>query len=155
MSRLAIETVRDAGFEVMVIPSGPYMEEQLTRALKDPTIDYVGLSYSKTSQQLGRSRHSATSRFDFLSAYVEGACLPYKKIHMLGMVSAGEIALMKPFEYAIKSWDSSIAVWSGLHVTNIRQEEKKMPISVDFDSKLPWHPMVNHNIGYIYELLKV
>lgn len=147
----SIHAVKDAGFDVMVIPEGPALDELFVEALNNPKVDVVGLSYSKTSQFLGRHRHSATSRFDFLTSL--GTVLPNKRIHLLGAVTPGEIALMKPFEDAILSWDSSLAVWGGLLSYDITKLTHKNPESVDFNSDLPWETMCNTNIAYINKLL--
>ncbi len=148
-----INEIKKAGYDVMYIPTGPNLEEDFLEALCDPDIDYVGLSYSKTSSHLGRHRHSPTSRFDFLSNL--GAMLPNKKIHMLGMVTPGEIALLKPFEYAIRSWDSSVAVWTGINDVEARSLKGKYNVSVDFDSQKPWTYLCNNNIAYINKLLYI
>ena len=142
-----------AGYDVMYIPTGPNLEEDFMEALNDPNVDYVGLSYSKTSSHLGRPRHSATSRFDFLSNL--GEMLPNKKIHMLGMVTPGEIALMKPFEHAIMSWDSSIAIWPGIKEVEVQSLKGKFNETVDFNSPEPWTYLCNNNIAYINKLTQL
>jgi len=151
ISEESIQAVKQSGYDVMVIPAGDNMMVDFSGALWNPNIDYVGLSYSKTSEVLGRPRHSATSRFDFLCAYTLD--LPPKKIHMLGAVSAGEIALMKPFEYAIESWDTSIAVWAGLCNEDIKNICRKNPITVDFSSDIQWNLLCQSNIDYVKQLL--
>ncbi len=145
--------IKKAGFDVMYIPSAPDFEADFIEALWDQDIDYVGLSYSKVSAYLGRPRHSATSRFDFLSNL--GEMLPNKKIHMLGMVTPGEIALMKPFEEAIISWDSSIAIWAGINEIDIKEMRHKNTDIVNFKSGLSWSYECNVNITYINKLLEL
>lgn len=148
-----MQEIKDAGYDVMYIPVGPNLEEDFMSAIDEPEVDYVGLSYSKTSAALGRERHSATSRFDFLSNL--GEMLPNKKIHMLGMVTPGEIALLKPFEHAIVSWDSSAAVWTGINDVEIQALKGKFNIPVDFNSELQWTYLCNNNITYINKLLHI
>ncbi len=148
-----LEECKDAGFDVMYIPSAPDLEEDFLATINDPDIDYIGLSYSKTSSHLGRPRHSATSRYDFLSNL--GEMLPNKKIHMLGMVTPGEIALVKPFEDAIVSWDSSIAIWAGINEIIVKEMRHKNTDIVDFNSVLNWSYECNVNIAYINKLLEL
>jgi len=153
MTEEACKVVRANGFDVMVIPAGPNMEEDFLDALHRDDINMVGLSYSKTSQHLGRHRHSATSRYDFLTGL--GTVLPNKKIHMLGAVVPGEIALMRPFRDAIFSWDTSLAVWAGLNGVDIRLMTHKNADSVDFNSKKAWNYLCDINFRYIDTLLNV
>ena len=148
-----LELVKRAGFDVMYIPMAPDFEKDFLQAMFNTKIDKVGLSYSKTSAALGRPRHSTTSRFDFLTTV--GEMLPNKKIHMLGMVTPGEIALMRPFKDLIYSWDTSIAVWAGLNHIQIADMKHKNVAAVDFDSELHWGNIVDLNIEYINKLLSL
>jgi len=147
----SIKLVKANGFDVMVIPAGDQLDLEFILALDNPDIDKVGLSYSKTSAFLERHRHSATSRFDFLSGL--GTVLPNKKIHLLGAVLPGEIALMRPYQSAIYSWDTSMAVWAGLNEVNIKNMTHKNGDSVDFTSQKPWNMVCDLNISYINTLL--
>ncbi len=147
------EIIHANGFDVMVIPEGPALDEIFLVCIAREDIDVVGLSYSKTSQYLGRHRHSATSRFDFLTGL--GSILPNKKIHMLGAVVPGEIALMKPFEDAIVSWDTSLAVWAGLNEIKIQNLTHKNGEPVDFTTQKPWNSVCDNNIAYINALLNM
>ncbi len=144
---------KKAGYDVMYIPAAPNFEADFMEAIWDQEIDFVGLSYSKVASHLGRGRHSATSRFDFLSSL--GEMLPNKKIHMLGMVTPGEIALIKPFEHAIISWDSSIAIWPGINEWEVQDLKHKFGTPVDFNSILPWSYVCNNNISYINKLIQL
>lgn len=149
----SINIVKASGYDVMVIPAGENFKEDFLAAIQNIRINYVGLSYSKTSEYYKRPRHSATSRFDFLCEVEEH--LHSKKLHLLGAVTAGEIALMKPFEWAIESWDSSIAVWGGLTNLDISNQCQKNPISVDFNSDLSWNLLCTSNIDYTKTLQKL
>jgi len=155
MNKADCKRIRDEGFDVMVIPTpnknGLGLNTNFIEALHRPDINYVGLSYSKTSAALNRHRHSATSRFDFLAGL--GTVLPNKKIHMLGAVVPGEIALMKPFEDAIMSWDTSLAVWAGVNYIDVKRLTHKNHKSVDFTSQKPWNSVCDSNIAYINVLL--
>jgi len=153
VSETSINEIKKSGYDVMVIPAGSNFIFDFENALANPNIDRVGLSYSKASEYMGRPRHSATSRFDFLNMLEEP--LPNKKIHMLGAVSAGEISLMKPYEYAIESWDSSIAVWGGLCNEDIKNMSTKNPINVDFSSDIAWNLLTESNIHYIKTLQNI
>ncbi len=151
MSEEDCKIIHANGFEVMVIPEGPALDELFIDALSRPYIDKVGLSYSKTSQYLGHHRHSATSRFDFLTGL--GTILPIKKIHMLGAVVPGEIGLMRPFRDAIFSWDTSLAIWAGLNDEKIENFTHKNSNEVNFNSDLQWNQTCDSNIAYINKLL--
>ena len=148
-----LDFVKKAGFDVMYIPAAPDLEKDFLEAMFNKKIDKVGLSYSKTSAYMSRERHSSTSRFDFLAGI--GEMLPNKKIHMLGMATPGEIALMRPFKDLIYSWDTSIAVWAGLNNTRIEDMKHKNATPVDFDSGLHWGNVVDANIEYINKLLQL
>ena len=151
MSEESIKLVKSNGFDVMVIPAGDQLDVEFLLALDNPDIDIVGLSYSKTSAFLGRHRHSATSRFDFLSGL--GTVLPNKRIHLLGAVMPGEIALMKPYQDAIYSWDTSMAIWAGLNDVNIKTLTHKFGEPVDFTCQKQWNLTCDLNISYINTLL--
>jgi len=151
MSEESIKLVKANGFDVMVIPDGDNLDIQFILALDNPDIDKVGLSYSKTSAFLKRHRHSCTSRFDFLSGL--GTILPNKKIHLLGGVLPGEVSLMRPYQDAIYSWDTSLAVWAGLNEINIKTMTHKNSESVDFNSEIQWNMICDLNISYINTLL--
>lgn len=57
-----------------------------------------------------------------------------KRIHMLGMLdTVREIDLCKPFKHLIKSWDSSVASWYGLHGIDISQTYTKFESPVKFN----------------------
>jgi len=148
-----LDKVKAAGFDVMYIPAAPNLEDDFLEAMFNKKIDKVGLSYSKTSAYLGKPRSSTTSRFEFLCTIAR--MLPNKKIHMLGMVTPGEIALMRPFKHLIYSWDTSIAVWAGLNHIDIRDMSHKNTAEVDFDSELHWGNVVDSNIDYITQLLSL
>ena len=142
--------IKDIGYDVMYIPAKPDLEQDFMEHIYSPEIDYIGLSYSKTSHHLGRPRHSPTSRYDFLTGL--GEILPAKKIHLLGAVVPGEIAMMKPYEYAIRSMDTSLAIWAGLNEINIKDMTHKNTESVNFNSDLKWNHLCDSNISYIKTL---
>jgi hypothetical protein len=148
-----LEEVKYSGFDVMYIPADPDLEKDFIDAMFNKKIDVVGLSYSKVATYMGRARHCTTSRFDFLTTI--GEMLPNKKIHMLGMATPGEIALMRPFRDLILSWDTSIAIWAGLNHIDIRDMKHKNTRPVDFDSDLHWGNIVDSNIEYINKLLSL
>lgn len=149
-----LQIVKREGFDVMYIPSAIDLEKDMADALHNPGIDVVGLSYSKTAKHLGRPRHSATSRFDFLQSL--GMLLPNKKIHMLGISdTVHEIALMKPYTFAIRSWDSSNAVWAGLNGRRTSKMLHKFGKEVDFLSEAEWNELCSQNIEYTTALLNL
>ena len=57
-----------------------------------------------------------------------------KRIHMLGMLdTVHEISLTKPFHWMINSWDTSAAIWAGIHGYDISKLSRKFDKPVDFD----------------------
>lgn len=148
-----IEVYQAQGYQVMAIPSGPNMEDQFLAALYNKAIDYVGLSFTHASRAMGTSRNDPSARFRFLQSL--GCMLPNKKIHMLGMTdSVFEVSLVKPYHFAIASWDSSAAVWNGVQGIRVDQMLGKNLKPVDFDAKVEWVEICNMNIKTIKEQAK-
>lgn len=87
-----------------------------------------------------------------------------RRFHCLGMLDGpNEIDLLKPFHLQIRSWDSSAAVWAGLH--NIKFDSSptglingKFEKEVDFARLEELTPLddqnITHNINYINTLCR-
>ncbi len=120
-------------------------------AAKNPKVDLIGCSILG-APNADTSQDRLISRFRILRTME--SFLPRKKVHMLGMLdSVHEIALCRQFEHLIFSWDSSAAVWAGLHGTYIKDIVHKFEKPVDFDHPLVHKELVRENMFYIQGLL--
>ena len=94
-------------------------------AVEHPDIDYIGLSILNIPNAYGVEKDNKLQRFlsrwrfcNELSnaGFFEKAFHNKKKLHLLGMLDGpNEIWLMKDFLKYFHTWDSSAAVWAGLH----------------------------------------
>lgn len=151
-----IDEVKAAGFKVMAIPAGPDMAEQFTSAMDDDNIDLVGLSFYHARLAIGSdNKYDSGARFNFLQTVGPTADMK-KKVHILGMGdTAHEIPLLRAYWHIIHSWDSSVAVWSGLNGMDIRFSRMKHGGPVNFDSLMQFDDQCNENIQYVNSLLDV
>lgn len=88
-------------------------------------VDYIGVSILAIPNAYGVEKKNKlqrfVSRYMFMQGLRDSGVLDHakskgKKIHMLGMLDGpGEIRLMEPFKEYIDTWDSSAAIWLGLH----------------------------------------
>lgn len=88
-------------------------------------VDYIGVSIlaipNAYAVEKGNKLQRFVSRYMFMQELYDSGVLSLikangKKIHMLGMLDGpGEIRLMEPFKDYIDTWDSSAAIWLGLH----------------------------------------
>lgn len=88
-------------------------------------VDYIGVSILAIPNAYGVEKKNKlqrfVSRYMFMQELRDSGVLDHakskgKKIHMLGMLDGpGEIRLMEPFKHYIDTWDSSAAIWLGLH----------------------------------------
>ena len=94
-------------------------------AAESDLVDYIGVSIlaipNAYGVEKGNKLQRFISRYMFMQElYNEGILDKIKQngknIHMLGMLDGpGEIRLMAPFKDYIDTWDSSAAIWLGLH----------------------------------------
>ena len=94
-------------------------------AAESPLVDYIGVSIlsipNAYAVEKGNKLQRFVSRFMFMqdlqdSGIIDTAKLNGKKIHLLGMLDGpNEIRLMSQFSDYIDTWDSSAAIWYGLH----------------------------------------
>ena len=152
--------IKAAGFDVMFVPQAlkgdveGYMKAWRW-ALFSSNIDLVGLSILGAPNAYPEENRLIT-RYKILRELETNCHLKSfkKKIHMLGMLdTVHEIALCKQFEYAIKSWDSSAAVWAGLNDKRVSQLKSKFETPVDFDFPLQHEGTIRENIFYVQGLL--
>jgi hypothetical protein len=94
-------------------------------AAQSPLVDYIGVSILNIPNAYGVEKGNKlqrfVSRFMFMqdlhdSGILDNARVNGKKIHLLGMLDGpNEIRLMSQFAEYINTWDSSAAIWYGLH----------------------------------------
>jgi hypothetical protein len=94
-------------------------------AAESDLIDYIGVSILAVPNAYGVEKNNKlqrfVSRYMFMQDLYNDGVLDRikangKKLHMLGMLDGpGEIRLMAPFKNYIDTWDSSAAIWLGLH----------------------------------------
>lgn len=145
----------DAGYKTFFVPQSEIgaMDDYLYAweyAVSSPDVDFIGVSILGVPNAFGNiERDNKLQRF--LSRWkmmkilekrglLEEAVLNNKKLHFLGALDGwpGEVELVKKYWRNIYSWDSSGAVWAGLH--NIKYDESptrqilgKFEKEVEFD----------------------
>lgn len=175
-----IPSIKEAGFDTFFVPQSEvgdfdgYMQG-LVWALKNPAINRIGLSIlgcpiaygvNESKHEMGQTRHSTYSLQRYVSRYMilndleKHGFLMFganKRFHCLGMTDGPrEIELLKKFHQYIASWDSSAAVWCGLHGIKFDgtptglvngKFEKEVDFSCDLGYDNNW--AVLQNIKYI------
>jgi len=125
----AIPQFKQAGFGTFFVPqSEPGRLDQLLRGLEwglnRPDVDLIGLSILACPIAFGVERNNPLQRFLsrwHVLQHMDRAGLlrspsAHKRFHCLGMVDGPrEMNLLRPYFPFIRSWDSSAAVWAGLH----------------------------------------
>lgn len=99
--------------------------ESFEWAAESELVDYIGVSILAIPNAYGVEKNNKlqrfVSRYMFMQELRDSGILDLarsngKKIHFLGMTDGpGEIRLMEPFKAYIDTWDSSAAIWLGLH----------------------------------------
>ena len=172
-SKSLINEFKSEGFKTFFVPQSQQhdIEDYIDcweYALNNPDIDLIGMSIIGAPNAFGVERGNKLQRF--LSRWKIFQLLHERKlldeqrdknrIHMLGMVDgANEISLVRDFHHYIYSWDSSAAVWTGLH--NIKFDHSptslingKFELPVDFSSNKNLNDDVIYNIQYISNLIQ-
>lgn len=122
--------LRDEGFGTFFCPQSKIGDKDdlfnaFEWAAESEHVDYIGVSIlaipNAYAVEKGNKLQRFVSRFMFMQELQDSGILSAikangKKIHMLGMLDGpGEIRLMEPFKQYINTWDSSAAIWLGLH----------------------------------------
>ncbi len=149
----SIEAYRNEGFQTMFIPQSLHddhlgLYQSIEKALEHPYIDQIGLSIIAVP-------NAGLERINILERYSSWA-VSDKRFHMLGALDdiGGEMIECSQYEQMITGWDTSAAIWSGLHSRELERERKKFKLKVDFDSPLDWTPECNSNMRYLYDILR-
>ena len=122
--------LREKGFKTFFCPQSKIGDSEdlfagFNWAVQSDLVDYIGVSILSIPNAYGVEKGNKlqrfVSRFMFMqdlhdSGILETAKMNGKKIHMLGMLDGpNEIRLMSQFAPYIDTWDSSAAIWYGLH----------------------------------------
>jgi len=122
--------LREAGFGTFFVPQGEEGNHQdlvdcFNWAASAPEVDYIGVSILAVPLAYGVEKDNKLQRFmsrwKFMHDLGRDGILDKinkngKKMHFLGMVDGpNEIDLVREFLPWINTWDSSSAVWYGLH----------------------------------------
>ena len=148
--------LREAGFGTFFVPQSEIGDiEGLVDAFKwaaqSAHVDYIGVSILAVPNAYGVEKDNKLQRFlsrwKFLKLLDERGILDIivdngKMIHMLGMVDGpNEIELCAQYMDIVDTWDSSAAIWAGLHEINFDNSpsgwvDGKFEKEVNFDYKL-------------------
>ena len=145
----------NAGFKTFFVPQSKcddfanYVMSLYWAADNSHLIDYIGLSIIGVPHAYGIKHDNRLQRFtsrlklfhdlEATSIFKDIVSSQNQKIHMLGLTDGpNEILYLKHFHQYITSWDSSSAVWAGLH--NIEYDDSptgmvngKVTLPVDFN----------------------
>lgn len=147
---------KDAGYQTFFVPQSEIGElysyiDSWHWAAQSDLVDYIGMSILGVPNAFGNiekdnklQRYFARFQmFNILKAHgiLDVIKANGKKIHLLGALDGwpGEIELLQPFHEYITSWDSSGAVWYGLHGQKTYdnsptyQIDGKYEVEVDFN----------------------
>lgn len=147
----------DAGFQTFFVPQSTIgdMNDYLNAweyAVSSPDVDFIGVSILGVPNafgniESGNKLQRFMSRWKMMAilderGFLEEATLNNKKLHFLGALDGwpGEVELVKEYWNDIFSWDSSGAVWAGLHgisydTSPTGQINGKFEKEVEFDFK--------------------
>lgn len=166
--------IKEAGFGTFFCPQSKIRDiEGLIKsfiwAATNPNIDYIGLSILAIPNAYGVETNNKLQRYlartDFCNIlskiYIDG--ITYweycreagKRIHALGMVDGpNEIALIQGTDAVIDSWDSSAAIWAGIHGISFDTSptgltDGKFEKEVNFFDSPPMNDQAKRNMKYI------
>lgn len=156
-----IPAFMEAGFKTFFVPQSEigdfdgYMSSWAW-ALEQNEIDLIGCSILGAPNAIP-NQDRLIARYIILrmlkETFSEKQLL--KRIHMLGMLdTVHEICLTKPFHHMIYSWDTSAAVWAGVHDFDISKLCRKFDVPVDFDAKIKHPSSIVDNIDYVNRLIR-
>jgi len=171
--RMAPE-LKQAGFGTFFVPQSEecdlhdYISAFEWAADNPELVDYVGVSILGAPLAFGVERDNKLQRFlarwKIMQILDDNGILDLfkrngQKIHFLGMVDGpNEIELVSEYHRYIDTWDSSAAVWLGLHAREFDNSpsglvDGKFEKEVDFDLPLCDNPVLDeavfNNIDYI------
>jgi hypothetical protein len=170
-----ISEYKTAGFDTFFVPQSEvgnlsdYMNT-LKWALGNKDIDLIGLSILGCPNAFGVERDNKLQRFlsrwkIFQILDAEGLLGDdnINRFHMLGMVDGpNEISILKDYHKFIRSWDSSAAIWAGLHNVSFDDSptglvdgkfEKEVNFGIEYDTAKYNQLKADINVSHIQRLL--
>jgi len=152
-----IDDVRQAGFKAMAVPAGPNMLDQAIMWLRNAKVAKVAISFTHAASAVGVHKLNPAARYlalQHIDAQWQGS-IPTNRIHFLGMGdSVHEIMLVKPWWHTIYSWDTSAAVWAGIHDRDVSSMKGKFKLGVNFGTVMEWTDTAGKNCSYINKMTK-
>lgn len=162
------------GFGTFFVPQSEVgdidgMIKSIYFGLQAPLIDYIGFSIIAAPNLFGVETDNKMQRFlsrwhlinmlESRDDFIHNINRSGKKIHFLGMVDGpNEIQLIKQTGLRVDTWDSSAAIWLGLHnltfddsPTGLINGKFEQPVIFD-DKTLRWNELCDENIEYIDHL---
>lgn len=162
------------GFGTFFVPQSEVgdidgMIKSIYFGLQAPLIDYIGFSIIAAPNLFGVETNNKMQRFlsrwhlinmlESRDDFIHKINRSGKKIHFLGMVDGpNEIQLIKQTGLRVDTWDSSAAIWLGLHnltfddsPTGLINGKFEKPVIFD-DKTLRWNELCDENIEYIDHL---
>ena len=142
-------------------------------AVDNPNIDYIGFSILNIPNAYGVEKDNKLQRFlsrwrfcEVLKSrgFFNRSRTNGKKLHLLGMLDGpNEIWLLKDYLHYFDTWDSSAAVWAGIHGIEFDSSPTglingKFELEVDFaydDATIEELGVAMRNVKYIDNLLEV
>lgn len=187
-AREMISRVKDEGFQTFFCPQSALNDMDdlmlgLEWAIDNPEIDRIGISIlncpiaSNVEESQYETEHKGAfylqrflSRWNIFRQMDKRGLLgdmqkTLRRFHCLGMTDGPrEIELLQEYRFSIASWDSSAAVWAGLHGIEFDKSPSglkngKFEKEVDFNWDEPYdkewiNSIIRHNIQYINRLCR-
>jgi hypothetical protein len=118
-------------------------------AAQSDAVDYIGVSILSIPNAYGVEKGNKlqrfVSRFMFMQDLHDSGILDIaktngKKIHLLGMLDGpNEIRLMSQFADYIDTWDSSAAIWYGLHANKFFDDSPTGILEGKYEEEVDFH----------------
>ena len=118
-------------------------------AAQSDLVDYIGVSIlaipNAYGVEKGNKLQRFVSRFMFMQDLHDSGILDIaktygKKIHLLGMLDGpNEIRLMSQFADYIDTWDSSAAIWYGLHANKFFDDSPTGILEGKYEEEVDFH----------------
>lgn len=157
-----IESIHDAGFDAMVVPTDDMVVE-IRRLIEDDMCDFVGVSFNNAFNYcVGAGLLANDESFKPLArklvldlVFNEYTPKKFKKIHLLGATTIEEVKELRKYSKHVCTWDTSMAVWSGVNDVAVCDLHEKNSHPVNFNDKTMFNFMSAFNIGYLEGIVGV
>ncbi|CAL9961770.1 hypothetical protein VPHD479_0064 [Vibrio phage D479] len=168
-----IPQFKEAGFDTFYVPQSEIGDlegyiQSIEWALDNEDIDVIGISILGVPNAFGgiekdNKLQRFLARWRMMNLLQERGILDgraTKRLHFLGMLDGPrEIELVKNFQWAIRSWDTSSAPWAGLNGVAYDETptgliDGKFEKEVDFDFAGGDVELAKQNIAFIDKMVK-